>query len=441
MRFLYSIALYILTPLLFAYLAVRSLKAPAYRRGWRQRLGLGLPQLSVRPIWLHAASVGETQAAAPLIKALLERYPEVPLLITSMTPTGAARVQALVGDRVLSLYLPLDVPGAVRRFYRKIQPRLGIVMETELWPNLFAQARARGVPLLLASARLSARSCSGYARARSLVGHTLRRVDLIAAQTPVDAQRFLMLGARNEQVRVLGNIKYDIELPGEVREQGRALRARLGAARPVWIAASTREGEEEQVLEALAQLRRALPGSVLILVPRHPERFEAVKSLCRRAGYRVVCRSEERGTGTDAATAEIYLGDTLGELLSFYAAADVAFVGGSLVPVGGHNVLEPAALGLPIVTGPQVFNFADAVALLDEADAIRTVADSSQLGQALIELLGDADLRQAMGSRASRRLEENRGTLLRLLAAIESLLEGRLSATAAARAGSAAAPR
>lgn len=424
MRALYSTALYLLAPWVFFRLAWRSLRAPDYRKRWSERLALygpRTPQLS-ESIWLHAVSVGEVQASVPLVRALLERYPHTTLVLTTTTPTGSGRVQDLFGDSVVHVYVPYDLPGAVRRFLRRFRPRLAVIMETELWPNVFAACAADGVPLLVANARLSMRSARGYSKVRPLIRNTLAHVSMLAAQGDADARRFRVLGLLPERSQVTGSIKFEQRLPASLREQAEVLRGMLGRDRPVWIAASTHEGEDEQVLDAFEQLLQRLPTTLLVLVPRHPERFARVIALCRRRGFNVSVRSENETCDDDT---QVYVGDTLGELPLLYSASDVAFVGGSLMPIGGHNLLEPAALSLPVLTGPHVFNFTEISTMLEQVGAARQVRDSGDLSRHLELLLQDANLRHAMGEQGRRLVEANRGALERLLEIIEDLLPQR----------------
>lgn len=417
MRYLYTALLYLTTPLILARLYWRGRKDPDYRRRWGERFGLFPPLPAGGCLWLHAVSVGETRAALPLIRALQARYPELPLLVTTTTPTGSRQVRQALGNTVFHVYTPYDLPGVIRRFLNRTRPRLAVIMETELWPNLLRGCRSAGVPVIVANARLSERSARRYGKLPGLTASLLSDTTLIAAQTEAEADRFRALGA--PRVLVMGNLKYDLTLPPGLPEQGRELRRRLGEQRPVLIAASTHTGEDEQVLDALARLRRDDPGLLLILVPRHPERFNDVAELCRRRGLAVVRRRE--GQICTPVTA-VFLGDTMGELLLFYAAADIAFVGGSLAPTGGHNVLEPALLGLPVLFGPHMFNFLEASQRLQEAGAAWPVADAAELAAAAGRLLAEPTQARAAGQRGQAVVEANRGALAVLLRSIDEML-------------------
>lgn len=411
MRIRYSIFLYILMPLVFLYLTMRSTREPAYRRRWLERLGFSQMKLAAQPLWLHAASVGEVQAALPLVRALQRRYPDMPLLVTTTTPTGSDQVRAVFGDSVRHLYAPFDLPGAVNRFLDRTRPRLVAVMETELWPNLFHALDARDIPLLVVNARLSPRTTRSYQRLGGLTRATIGCVDVIAAQSPADAERYASLGATAQQLVTTGNIKFDMTLSDHLAQAGQALRAGFGGERPVWIAASTHEGEDEQVLAAHRELLGRYPDLLLILVPRHPERFERVAALCREQGFALARRSQG-GTGADA---QVYLGDTMGELMQMYAAADIAFVGGSLVPIGGHNLLEPAALRLAPLSGPHLFNFQQIAELLTAVGALTLVESAAALADEVKRLLAEPAARQGAGERARQMVEANRGALMRTL--------------------------
>jgi 3-deoxy-D-manno-octulosonic-acid transferase len=419
-RRLYTLLVYLLVPLVLVRLAWRALRAPAYWRGWGERFGFGGELDGDAPtLWVHAVSVGEVQAALPLLRAIRIRHPGARLLVTTTTPTGALQVRSALREDpdFVHRYVPYDLPGAVRRFLARARPRLLVVMETELWPNLIHYTRAAGIPAILANARLSESSARGYGRVGPLARQTLRGFCAIAAQHPADAERLIALGAPKERVRVTGNVKADVRLSASLREQAAALRHAWGNNRPVWIAASTHEGEEEQVLDAFERIREALPEALLVLVPRHPERFARVARLCRRRGLTTVQRSTRR---VAEPSTEVFLGDTMGELPLLYAAADVAFVGGSLVRVGGHNVLEPAALGLPVVVGPHTFNFAEVTRMLLDRGAARCIGSSAELADCVLEWLGDASRRHAVGERGREVVEGSRGALEALVALVEA---------------------
>ncbi len=416
MRYFYTFLLYLLLPAVILRLLWRGLRANSYWHRVHERFGFITP-LSAQPrIWVHAVSVGETLAAAPLIRALQQRYPEQKILITCMTPTGSQQIRKLFGDRVEHVYLPYDYPYTVQRFLARTTPRLGLIMETEWWPNLFHACHARGVPLILANTRLSQRSARAYEKyAAGLTQQTLACVSLIATQTELHAERLRALGAAADKVLVTGNIKFDIQLAASLPEQAEALRAIWGS-RPVWIAASTHEGEEEQVLSAFKQVKQVLSDVLLIVVPRHPERFNRVARLCEQADWSMIRRSSTQLCQPDT---DVYLGDTMGELPLLCAASDIAFVGGSLVPTGGHNMLEPAALGVPVITGPHVFNFEEITQRLLEHKAAIQVDNVQQLTAVLLDWLQDANLRDQMGENGRRFVAQNRGALQTLLNIIE----------------------
>ncbi|NNA86381.1 3-deoxy-D-manno-octulosonic acid transferase [Pseudomonas fragi] len=421
-RTLYTLLFHLGLPLVAIRLWLRARKAPAYARRIGERFAINLPAMQPGGIWVHAVSVGESIAAAPMIRALLERYPQLPITVTCMTPTGSERIQALFAGepRIQHCYLPYDLPWAAARFLNRVQPKLAVIMETELWPNHIHQCAKRGIPVALANARLSARSAKGYGRFARLTRPMLAEMSLIAVQTETEAERFRQLGARPECVEVTGSIKFDLSINPQLLADARELREQWQAqARPVWIAASTHEGEDEIVLAAHRRLLNQYPNALLILVPRHPERFNAVFELCRREGFATVRRSS--GEAVNAAT-QVMLGDTMGELLFLYALADTAFVGGSLVPNGGHNLLEPAALAKPVLSGPHLFNFLEISALLRDAGALEEVDDAQGLAlavQRLFELPQDA---RRMGQAGLKVMQLNQGALQRLLDGLGRLL-------------------
>ncbi|MNE19325.1 3-deoxy-D-manno-octulosonic acid transferase [compost metagenome] len=420
-RTLYTLLFHLGLPLVALRLFLRSRKAPAYGQRIGERFALNLPAMAKGGIWVHAVSVGESIAAAPMIRALLQAYPQLPVTITCMTPTGSERVRAMFADepRIQHCYLPYDLPWAAGRFLDHVQPKLAVIMETELWPNHIHQCAKRGIAVALANARLSERSARGYARFAGLTRPMLAEMSLIAVQTETEAQRFRQLGARSEWVQVTGSIKFDLSIDEQLLPRARALREQWQAGqRPVWIAASTHEGEDEIILAAHRQLREHHADALLILVPRHPERFNSVFELCR-GQFPTVRRSSGEPVAADAA---VLLGDTMGELLFLYALADIAFVGGSLVPNGGHNLLEPAALSLPVLSGPHLFNFLEIAAMLREAGALQEVDDAQGLAaevRRLVELPRDA---QRMGAAGLAVMKANQGALKRLLDALGRLI-------------------
>ncbi len=419
MRFAYVVLSYLLSPLYAMYWIFRGLVNQAYWDRLGQRLGFGYPVLSKGSIWIHAVSVGEVQATVPLIEVLRDRFPNRQLLITTVTPTGAARASSLYGHRVTHCYVPFEIPFAVRNFFNAIKPDLALVMETEIWPNLYDACGRREIPLILVSARISPQSVNRYRRFLPLFRETLSHGIVIAAQSEADAERFRSLGAAPERTWVTGNIKFDFETPADLEGRGEALREQYFPERPVWVAASTHDKEEEQVLSAHQQLLEEIPEALLILVPRHPERFGAVKSLLRKAEVKFVSRTDERPCARDTV---VFVGDTMGELPMFYAASDIAFVGGTLVPIGGHNLLEPAALGLPIVTGPHLFNTQDIANMFSELGAFVQVQDATELSAALKTLFRDRDEAQKMASKGRTILVDNKGALQRLLDLMEPLI-------------------
>lgn len=418
MRVLYLLLVYLLAPVVIAMEGWKVLWNPAYRGRLRQRLGFVEPQELPGCLWVHAVSVGEVQAATALVRALQARFPSLQVVITTVTPTGAQRARELLGASVRHCYLPYDLPGSVRRFLDRIQPRVTIILETEIWPTLYDALGRRGIPLVMASARVSERSVNRYRRLASLFEATLSDGILIGAQTATDAERFLAIGAAPGRIVVTGNVKFDMEVPQSAIDAGREFRAGLGG-RHVWIAGSTHEGEETAVLAAHAIIRTRHPAALLILVPRHPQRFEAVRGLLRRQGGAFMQRSSGGVPGTGH---EVFLVDTLGELQKFYAAADVAFVGGSLVPIGGHNLLEPAVLGLPILSGPYTHNAEESAELLQQSGALAIVGTAEQLGQRVADYFDEPARARTDGARGQETVAQSRGAVDRLVAMVAPLL-------------------
>ncbi len=421
--FMYSLYTFLLTlvmPLALLRLLWRSRRVPAYRRRLRERFGRADIAPPLGGIWIHAVSVGEVQAVAPLVRLLLDEQPERPVILTTTTPTGSDQVRRLFGEQVYHCYMPWDLPIFLGRFLDRVRPSRLLMVETEVWPNLLRQCRARGVETILANGRLSERSLRGYRRLGSFARSVFADIDRVAAQTEEDARRFREAGVAAARVVVTGSIKFDIDIAASVIEQVEVMR-RHWAGRPVWIAASTHEGEEEIALAAHARILRRLPDALLVLVPRHPERFERVVSQIIRAGHQPVRRSAGELPGVDD---PVYLADTMGELPVLIGAADVAFIGGSLARVGGHNMLEAAAQGVPVCFGPHTFNFALISRMLLDAGAAREIGDAITLAEAVSGWLSDASARAAAGEAGRTLVERNRGALRRLHALLQTPVAG-----------------
>lgn len=422
MRWLYTLLLYLLTPLLLLRLRLLARRNPAWGQRWRERFGRVPPQETGRTlVWLHTASVGEVLAAAPVARALLQE-PGLQLLMTTTTPTGADRVAALFGDQVQHVYAPFDLPGSVRRFLDRVQPRLYLMMETELWPNTLAACRAREIPGVLINGRLSEKSARGYQRFAGLTRPMLQGLTEAGIQNRADAERFQDLGLRPDATHITGSIKFDLTLDDSVRERAAAQRAQWqgNPARPIWIAASTHEGEDGPLLEAFAQVRaQTTSNPLLVLVPRHPERFDSVAELSNERGFVTARRSTGEAPGADV---QVLVGDVMGELLTLYGASDIAFVGGSLIDNGGHNLIEPAAWGLPILSGPSLYNFAEVSDLLKEAGALQVIENAEELAGQVISLTETEELRTVRGQAAREVAEANRGALEKTLTLIRRYL-------------------
>lgn len=418
MRTLYSFLFYLMIPFVLLRLLWRSYRQPIYRKRLAERFGFYPYQLQ-QCLWVHAVSVGEAIAAIPLIKALQKKYPTSTILVTTMTPTGAARVQEAFGETVQHAFIPYDLPDAMRRFMKTMQPRICIIMETELWPNLINACHQTSVPVVLVNARLSEKSARGYQRIGGMTRMMLQQLSAIAAHGDADARRFIELGAVKENVTVTGNIKFDIEVPTALRAKEGELLSQLGQERFIWIAASTHEGEEEIILAAHKQVCAADPAALLILVPRHPNRFDEVAKMAE-SQFMTARRSIQSLVTPET---HVYLADTMGELLLMYAVSDVAFVAGSLVPRGGHNMLEAAALGKPLLSGPSLFNFAEISERLISANAMKIVTDADSLAAALSDFAGNATARKWVGEAALQVVANNRGALERQMAVIAGVME------------------
>ncbi|HBC83782.1 MAG TPA: 3-deoxy-D-manno-octulosonic acid transferase [Escherichia sp.] len=419
LQLLYTTLFYLIQPLIWLRLWVRGRKAPAYRKRWGERYGFYKQPLKPGGILMHSVSVGETLAAIPLVRALRHRYPDLPITVTTMTPTGSERVLSAFGNDVQHVYLPYDLPDALNRFLNAVDPKLVLVMETELWPNLIAALHTRNIPLVIANARLSARSAKGYAKLGDFIRTLLRRITLIAAQNEEDGERFIALGAKRNQLTVTGSLKFDISVTPQLASRAVTLRRQWAPHRPVWIATSTHEGEESAVIEAHQTLLREFPNLLLILVPRHPERFPDAINLVRQAGLSYTTRSSGE---VPSSSTQVVVGDTMGELMLLYGIADLAFVGGSLVERGGHNPLEAAAHAIPVLMGPHTFNFKDICARLTQADGLITVTDVASLSKEVASLLTDEDYRNFYGRHAVEVLYQNQGALQRLLQLLEPYL-------------------
>ena len=419
MRFLYSTLITLSTPFVLSYFAIRGLRDRDYLGRWNERFGFIADDHPKDGILVHAASVGEFNAASPLIKALLKTYPDVPLTVTTLTPTGSERVSRELGDKVLHSYIPMDTPGAVRRFLKRLQPRLIIVMETEIWPNLYLQSQELGIPLLMANARLSKRSVERFQRLPGLVADVLHTVDWVGAQSEADADRFISCGSNPQHVDMTGNIKFDLTVPASLEERAEALRLRWGRQRPVLVAGSTHEADENIVIPAFVALLSSLPDALLILVPRYPERFTRATQLAITAGLQTELRSQSEACSKQA---QCFVIDSIGELMNYYACADLAFVGGSFGDQGGHNPLEPAALGKPVLLGPNMENAKEIVSQLLHRDAARRISNQQDFRQTAQQILTDGVLRDKMGQAGRSLVEENRGALDLTLKAVKRLL-------------------
>jgi 3-deoxy-D-manno-octulosonic-acid transferase len=418
----YSLVLQLAFPITLYHLIWRGLRQREYLQRWTERYGWLRDKLDLHgSLWVHAVSVGEVLAARPLVDALLASHPERPLLVTTITPTGSERVRAIWGERVHHVYLPYDLRRMVKRFLNCARPALAVIVETEIWPNIYIECARRGIPLAMVNARLSQRSLRGYLPVKPLARLAMRAVSLVAAQSNADAARLALIGADPARTVVTGNLKYDLALPEGAASQAAQWRSGWGAGRPVWIAASTHGPEEDAVLDAHAALMARHPDALLLWAPRHPERFAPVRQAALARGLEVRTRRAQR---LPLAGTQVFVIDTMGELLSFFPAADLAFVGGSLCPVGGHNVLEPAALGLPTLVGPHTFNFAEVTRRLRDTGGLVQVSGAPALPATLVALMQDADGRAAMGAAARAQVAELSGALARTLGLLDGLLAG-----------------
>ncbi|OYV20650.1 MAG: 3-deoxy-D-manno-octulosonic-acid transferase [Methylococcaceae bacterium NSP1-1] len=411
MRVFYSCLFYLLIPFILLRLLWRGIKAPAYRCRWRERFALYNIKFPQGVIWFHAVSVGEAEALFPLIRKIQKQHPDAKLLITTTTPTGSARVKTVMQETVAHVYLPYDIPDAVNRFMRCFKPKLAVIMETEIWPNLFVYCGKNDIPLYIINARLSEKSSRGYQKIPSLVHPALAAINLIATQTQDDAERFIAIGADSEKVLTLGNIKFDVEIPQTTIAQGLQIKADLFRGRFVWLIASTHKDEEAIFLEIYKEIKQKIPELLLVIVPRHPERFADVKKQCEQFQLAVVMRTAGDRVFTET---DVYLVDTMGELKMLYAASDVAFVGGSMVPRGGHNILEAAAVGVPVMFGPYMVNFKEiARGVLSHKAAIQC-QNKDELINSIVALYEQPVYRNALAEKGMEFVRQNQGAIARI---------------------------
>ncbi|WP_434341218.1 lipid IV(A) 3-deoxy-D-manno-octulosonic acid transferase [Motilimonas cestriensis] len=421
-RILYTLILLLAAPLLLFGLYQSKPNKPKFGTRWKEHFGLTPTLTNAQPvIWLHAVSVGESLAAIPVLRALKQGYPDYQIVVTTTTSTGAAQI-AKLGDLVSHRYMPIDLPVCINGFIRNIKPSCLLIMETELWPNTLASAKAAGIPVCIVNARLSARSAGRYGKFQWVFNEISRHIDHLFCVAQSDADRFKQLGLTAQQVSVTGSIKNDIQINSSVTEQAQTLRHQLGATRPVWVAASTHKGEDEQVLDAFKAVLKTLPDSLLILVPRHPERFDAMAQLCQDMGFSVQRRSQGFNPTQPC---QVYLADSMGEMLLMLAAADATFMGGSLIgdAVGGHNMLEPAALAKPTITGPSYYNFTEIAEQLRQAQGLWVCQNSEQLAVQMTQLLSDQGLAQQVGQAALQVVKQNQGAVAKTVQGLSAYLE------------------
>ena len=420
---LYRILVYLILPLALLAQLIKGFRNRGYWLRWGERLGLvpvNIQKNAPYDLWLHAVSVGEVRAAIPLVKEMLAKHRDYRILITTMTPTGSDMVKMSFSDSVDHCYLPYDTGLAMQRFVKTIRPERVVVMETEIWPNLINAVKQFGASLIYVNVRLSERSYLKYARVKRFARSVIDQIDLLAVQGETDAKHLKLLGVADNKIHITGSIKFDVSMPASLQESAEVLRRQLGADRLIWIAGSTRDGEEGRIIDAYKTLKSNFPSLLLILVPRHPERFDTVARKAKRHDLKLKKRSTYKKDIKD--DVDVYLGDTMGELSLMYAASDVAFVGGSLVPFGGQNILEPCALGKPVLFGPHMFNFLEISRLVIKSGAGSMVKNTEQLTDKLNELLTSPDARDKMGNQAINMIEQHRGALERIQKLLEKYL-------------------
>ncbi|MCX7107946.1 MAG: lipid IV(A) 3-deoxy-D-manno-octulosonic acid transferase [Methylococcales bacterium] len=421
MRVIYSSIFYLLIPFILSRLLWRSIKAPAYRHRWRERLGFYNKAKSFPEgvIWFHAVSVGEAEALFPLLRHIQKHHTDAKLLITTTTPTGSARVNAVMLETVTHVYLPYDIPGAVNRFMHCFKPKLAVIIETEIWPNLYSCCGKNKIPLYIINARLSEKSSLGYQKIPSLVHPALGNIYGIATQTQEDTNRFLAIGANSEKLKTLGNIKFDVQIPQSIIAQGLQIKTNLFEGRFVWLIASTHKDEEIIFLEIYKQIKQKIPQLLLVLVPRHPERFAEVRKLCEKLQYTVVSRTASEAVCKQT---DVYLVDTMGELKALYAASDVAFVGGSMVPTGGHNILEAAAVGLPVMFGPYMANFKEIARRVLSDNAAIQCQNKQDVIDSILALYEQPNFRNALAEKGKAFVQINQGAMTRIYKMLEQFI-------------------
>lgn len=419
MRYLYNFLFYIALPFILLRLWWRGRKLPAYRQRISERLGFCQLTTTTPVIWVHAVSLGEAKIAVSLMQHLKIQFPNYIFVITSMTVTGSEYIQKYTSSQIFHFFVPYDLPNTIKRFLKRISPRILILMETEIWPNMIHYCAQKKIPVVIANARLSESSTRGYQHVKFFVQPLLQQITHILAQTQTDADHFIQIGCETNKVSVAGNIKFAITPPTHIKAEAKQLRQQWGEQRPVLIAASTHPGEEEILLTAFKNIKQEIPELLLLLVPRHPERFQPAINLCKKLGYKVAQRTDKSVTLENI---DIYLGDSIGELWLFYAASDLAFVGGSLAPHGGHNLLEPAVLHLPIITGPHLFHFTAIAELLTQAKALTIAQDSDELTKVSINFLQNKLLQKEYGERAYEVVQKNQGAMEKHVNYIKQLL-------------------
>ena len=412
-RFFYNVFMYLATPFVLIYLLYRALKSEDYRGRVAERFGLKRLGITKPVILIHSVSVGETIAATPLIKQIFNDYPSHQIVVTTSTPTGSAMVKKLFGASVEHCYLPIDLPGSVKRFLKQVAPQAVIVMETELWPNLIHQLSHTNTPILLANARMSEKSMNGYlSKAAPLMHEMLNNIDCVAAQYASDGKRFINLGLPQDKLTVGGSIKFELSISSDLQIQQQQLKQLWAPNRPVWVAGSTHPGENEQLLQAHQSLLTQFPRLLLVIIPRHSERFDEVAQQATTQGFSIVRRSEGITPSSDT---QVVIGDTMGEMLLLLGLGDISYIGGSLIERGGHNPLEPAALGKPIIMGESCYNFSDICDKLLASQGLQQVADNTELTQLISKLLNNKEMRLQMGKHALQVVADNQGTLKRLM--------------------------